>query len=199
MRALFLFGTLTAALGAFAEELFVVVYTTDAKVVRYTCANDVQSPYANNSVVMRTDYQQGRVQWHAVGGVPPYKVLRNEIASDGQVTVTVMDAEGNVGTGLGLIGRQVQEVTANCKCWRNGELVTTVYPGAKQNANTSCSTPERGHRAVPSTERGTRTAAQVSDRGTRNPEPASLAITSKPERPAPSSSGRPGTIRTVDR
>lgn len=198
MRTFFLFGTLAAALGAFAGDLIVVVYTTDAKVVRYTCANDVQNPYAGGSVVMRTDHQRGGAQWHAVGGVPPYKLVGYENAG-GLVAVTMMDAVGNVATGLGAIGQQVQEVVANCRCWRGGELVSSALPASKRGQNASCSDPRPGHRAIPSPERDGRTSTHVSDRGTRTTSTSSRVITSRPERPAPASSGRTGTARTIDR
>lgn len=198
MRALFLFGTLTVALGAFAGDLLVVVYTTDAKVVEYTCANGVQNPYASGSVVMRTDNRPGRASWHAIGGVPPYKVIGYE-SSGGLVVVTMMDAAGSVASGVGVIGKQVQEVVANCKCWRGDELVPISQPAKKQAAS-YCATAERGtHRASPRTERGARTNAHVSDRGTRTTSTSSRVFTSAPEWPAPAGASRPGTIRTTDR
>lgn len=112
MRTVIMFVLLSASMAAAARDLFVVVYTRDTEVTEYHCV------CASGSNVIERARQvvrsKGSVSWHAVGGVAPYTVIDQVIDAYGLVSVTVLDAAGNVATGTGIIGTQRLEVNVPC-------------------------------------------------------------------------------------
>ncbi|MCB0757179.1 MAG: hypothetical protein KDC01_01875 [Flavobacteriales bacterium] len=107
------------ALPAFAfasgpAKMLVVVRTSDRVVLKYVCNSDKgEGPDAR---VFRTEVQSaGGMNWHVVGGVAPYTVVKNNMATSSGGCVTVMDAEGQVATGCGVVGVQWVRVAVDCQ------------------------------------------------------------------------------------
>lgn len=118
-----------------ARELFVVVYTSDATVVEFYCADPEGRSDVAAHLPVRVQSSQGTFQWHAVGGLAPYTAIRTERAGDGTYCVTVIDAAGNVATGCGVIQTFVQRKTVSCRAWKDdvpvqGVLLTPPAPKA---------------------------------------------------------------------
>jgi hypothetical protein len=152
-----LFVFLLGPLHSMAEKLIVVVYTTDAKQVEYRCRPSACVDGASNrnvdpGIVMQTVNRTGRVEWHAIGGVPPYKVVRNHTAEDGMVTVTIMDAVGNFGTGLGVIGKQTQVVSVDCRTSFETTSTTVTYKRGESLTQRNCEVPSTKTSRTVSTE-----------------------------------------------
>ena len=113
MRQLLLLVLMCAGTSLVARDLFVVVHTTDAVVdrfVRTRGSNTVENGATERTVVRRA----GSVDWHAVGGRAPYTVINHARSADGTVCVTVIDADGAVATGCGVMQVQTQVVVIPC-------------------------------------------------------------------------------------
>jgi hypothetical protein len=113
MRQLLLLVVMCAGTSLVARDLFVVVHTTDAVVdrfVRTRGSNTVENGATERTVVRRA----GSVDWHAVGGRAPYTVINHARSADGTVCVTVIDADGAVATGCGVMQVQTQVVVIPC-------------------------------------------------------------------------------------
>lgn len=106
------------ALPAFAfasgpAKMLVVVHSTDRVVVDYVCNNNQGA--GADATVFRTEVRSpGGISWHVVGGVPPYRVVRNENNTI-KGCITVMDAEGEMATGCSTIGLQRTRVAVDCQ------------------------------------------------------------------------------------
>jgi hypothetical protein len=174
-----LIAFLLGPMHSMAEKLIVVVYTIDAKEVVYrcrpvVCTDGQQGPYPRGGLVMQSFMVSGRVQWHAVGGIPPYKLIENRVAKDGLVTVTVMDAAGNIGTGLGMMGQQVQEVSVDCRTsFETVDKTVTNGPG-RIKAQERCAVPTaKRSRSISTANRPMKTDMRKT--GTRAPSPPPVA------------------------
>ena len=128
MRTFIVLLVLFFAMEVSARNLFVVVYTSDGLVVNYRCAN--QDPGVNNDAVTvrRVVRSHGRLSWHAVGGMAPYTVIKQERDAGGMVCITVIDAAGNVATGCGVVQVLTTEVAVNCALGEVPEGTLFEYP-----------------------------------------------------------------------
>ncbi len=153
MRTIFsLFFALSVSWAA-ARELFVVVYTSDAKVVEYYCGEPEPTQGVQERLPVRVQIAHGGFQWHAVGGLAPYTAIRTERSGVGTYCVTVIDAAGNVATGCGVVQTFTQRKMVSCRTWQDsipGQLVTMPVPkeeamdGSKPRVTTGRTvTPER--------------------------------------------------------
>ena len=181
-----LIAFLLGPMHSMAEKLIVVVYTIDAKEVVYrcrpvVCTDGQQGSYSQRGLVMQTYTVSGRVLWHAVGGVPPYREVVNQTAKDGMVTVTVMDAAGNIGTGLGMIAHQVQEVSVDCRTnFETVDKTVTYGPGRIKAQERCAASTTKSSRSVSTANRPMKTDMRKT--GTRAPSPPPVA-------PLPSKTG----------
>jgi hypothetical protein len=167
MRYTLLFLLSYVSLIASARDLFVVLYTSDAEVVDMYCEteemNTVASPVVLRSVVLT----RGSVNWHAVGGVPPYTDLRAERGPGGLVTVTVMDAACNTYTACGVVGVRRISKMVNCASDDPAQVAATPLPTsaaprygtAKSSDRTRTSTSGDTRMARPTNSRTTTTSA----------------------------------------
>ena len=114
MRTLIMTGLLLGSTAAMARDMFVVIHTRDAEVDVYRCGcddNDADCVPVTRSVMRHP----GSMNWHVVGGIAPYTVINT--ANDdaiGTVSVTVMDAIGNVSTSHAIIGVQCRYFNVSC-------------------------------------------------------------------------------------
>lgn len=172
-----LIAFLLGPLHSMAEKLIVVVYTIDAKEVVYrcrpvVCTDGQRGSYAQRGLVMQTYTVSGRVMWHAVGGVPPYKEIVNRVDKDGVVTVTVMDAAGNVGSGAGMIARQVQEVSVDCRTEFATENTRVTYGPDRARTPERCAVPStKSTRSVSTGDRTVKTDMRKTGTGAPSPPP----------------------------
>lgn len=107
---------LMAALTATASEpgkMLVVVHTTDKVIVNYVCSYKTDN-HADDPVVGSFIRSSGGYNWHVVGGVAPYTMVRNEMQTMSGGCITVMDAEGTIATGCGVIGVRQERQVVNC-------------------------------------------------------------------------------------
>lgn len=107
-----------AALPVFAfasgpAKMLVVVHSTDRVIYEYVCNNN-QGAGAEVPVFRTEVRSQGGFSWHVVGGVAPYRVIRNE-ENTVKGCITVMDAEGQIATGCSMIGLQRTRVAVDCQ------------------------------------------------------------------------------------
>lgn len=108
---------LMAALTATAskpEKMFVVIHTTDQVIVNYVCV-DKTSNEADNPVLGSYVRTAGGFNWHVVGGVAPYTIVKNEMKSMNSGCITVMDAEGTLATSCGIVGVRQERQEINCQ------------------------------------------------------------------------------------
>ena len=108
---------LMAALTATAskpEKMFVVIHTTDRVIVNYVCVDKINNE-ADNPVLGSYIKASGGYDWHVVGGVAPYTIVKNEMQSMNSGCITVMDAEGTIATSCGIIGVRQEQQQINCQ------------------------------------------------------------------------------------
>lgn len=108
---------LMAALTATAskpEKMFVVIHTTDKVIVNYICV-DKNNNEADNPVLGSYIKSAGGYNWHVVGGVAPYTVVKNEMRSMNSGCITVMDAEGTIATSCGTVGVRQERQEIDCQ------------------------------------------------------------------------------------
>lgn len=116
MRTLVL-PLLMAALSATAskpEKMFVVIHTTDMVIVNYICYDNANSG-ADNPILGSSIRSTGGYNWHVVGGVAPYTIIKNEMRTMTGGCITVMDAEGTIATSCGTIGVREERQQINCQ------------------------------------------------------------------------------------
>ena len=107
---------LMAALTATASEpgkMIVVVHTSDMVILNYVCFNNTVNE-ADNPVLGSCIKSTGGYNWHVTGGVAPYTIVTNEMRTMSGGCITVMDAEGTMATGCGVIGVQQERLAVNC-------------------------------------------------------------------------------------
>lgn len=108
---------LMAALTATAskpEKMFVVIHTTDKVIVNYVCVDKINNE-ADNPVLGSYIKAAGGYDWHVVGGVAPYTIVKNEMKSMNGGCITVMDAEGTIATSCGIVGVRQERQEINCQ------------------------------------------------------------------------------------
>lgn len=127
MRTLIMTGLMLAFMGATARDMFVVVHTRDAEVDVYRCdcgVDDIDCTPVTRTVVR----SNGSMNWHVVGGVAPYTLISTRGEDhNGTISVTVMDAVGNISTSYGTIGRQIRYFNVVCPGF-NGEKDCEATP-----------------------------------------------------------------------
>jgi hypothetical protein len=113
MRTLLLPVVLAMAPVVQANELLVVVYSTDTRVVDHVCMDQLQDGITF-PVVQRVVQKAGQVNYRVLGGMPPY-VLLNDVRDEfGNVCLTFRDAAGTVAKGCTVIGQLRSVQMMNC-------------------------------------------------------------------------------------
>jgi hypothetical protein len=110
-----LFLAAMTASAAKPEKMVVVVRTQDQVITDYVCSEQYRLT-TGRAVIGTQVTRKGGMEWHVVGGTPPYRVIRDEsdVAGKGDRCITVMDANGQVAQGCGVVG--VQRLTAVVDC-----------------------------------------------------------------------------------
>lgn len=114
MRALILLPALSLLGTAANAEFHIVVRTTDAVENRIYRDCGERGRELQEPVDVFIDRKPGSASWHPVGGVAPYRVVRERSEANGYVCFTVVDAEGNQAEGCGMIGTRKVESTIPC-------------------------------------------------------------------------------------
>lgn len=201
MRALILLPALSLLGTAANAEFHIVVRTTDAVENRIyrDCQRsdqDIQEP-----MDVFIDRKPGSASWHPVGGVAPYRVVRERSEANGYVCFTVVDAEGNQAEGCGVIGMRKVESTIPCNDKWPGSMPLkqdSIAPD-KNAAGTSTppvpptTKPYRPMDSRPTTRVGPQVRERDSGGGTSNPGPRTATPREGPSRTEPSNGG--GTVR----
>ncbi len=101
MRTLLLLVMLTAVGKMDASRMVVVITTTDRIVVDHMRRVDANT---DNWIRYRSQVQvEARITWHAVGGKAPYRLLDQHCEDLGIISITVMDARGEIATAKSVI------------------------------------------------------------------------------------------------
>lgn len=202
MHAMLLPLVLTCAQPHDPPALHVVVYTSDEHVMEYRCRStrvDTGDPLAVPLDVQRTP---GRVDWHASGGTPPYRMVADDRDAFGNVCITVVDATGQVGRGCGVVGRRLELVTVECQDHHPAAPYNVVQVPRVRKESTGQGVVDREPRQprmlreLPHRDRGTATGGgpsrdrphrdPVGDRGVRGDTPGGRGTTGAPPAPRPS-------------
>lgn len=112
MRLLLAISVLTIATAVQASRFVVVVHTTDQQVRRFICPSRVESNARN--AVRTVVERHGSYSWRPLGGKPPYKLIESGCDAIGNVSVTVMDALGQLATGYGVVGVLQYDQLVDC-------------------------------------------------------------------------------------
>ncbi len=135
-----LLGSLSAAASG-PDNFHVVVRTTDRMVVNYVCGEATGA--GQTGIIVRTEVKaKGNFNWHVVGGVAPYTVLRNEAGAGGGC-ITVMDAEGHTATGCGTINTVSENLSVDCRWYKPDTTSQGIAPNKYTDAQRSNPHPER--------------------------------------------------------
>lgn len=204
MRTLVL-PLLMAALSATAakpEKMFVVIHTTDKVIVNYVCSDelydDIDLPVVGTYV-----RSTGGYDWHVVGGVAPYTIVKNDMRTMSSGCITVMDAEGTVATSCGIIG--VRQERRPISCGEDGALLDGPYGlvpnDSTDKARSAWKNQPQEQAIAPSVNPGVTYVPPV-----KGPLPTvdppvgpKPVITTRPERRTPNTNRRPYNPPPVDR
>src|SRR5690606_7625031 len=108
-------------------KMTVVVQSSDQIVHEYVCdVNPIADP--NSPVFRKKVVQEGGLSWHVVGGVAPYRVVRDELAEPIGGCITVVDAEGSTATGCGVVEAQVVRVAVDCRHMEQQDATFGLVP-----------------------------------------------------------------------
>jgi hypothetical protein len=92
---------LTAVGKVDASRMVVVITTTDRIVVDHMRRVDANT---DNWIRYRSEMQvEARINWHVVGGKAPYRLLDQHCEDLGIISITVMDARGEIATAKSVI------------------------------------------------------------------------------------------------
>ncbi len=189
---------LMAALTATAskpEKMFVVIHTTDKVIVNYVCIDKTNNE-ADNPVLGSVIKSTGGYNWHVVGGVAPYTIVKNEMRTMTSGCITVMDAEGTIATSCGVISVRQEQQQINCQ--REEDSLDHGPYGLVPNDSTDAA---RVGWKTPPVERDPGDTYVPPVRGpipTVDPPVDPDPITTKPERRTPKTSKGPGNPPPVN-
>lgn len=155
MRIPYAFAAMLSVITLSATDLHIVVRTTDAVVVQVSvvCPGDTGLMVLNQF----EERQPGSASWRGVGGVPPYRLVDEEVSDVGVVCFTVVDAMGQQARGCGVINELRTTRIDGCNGARSYGLSSgtegAVQPplagtGAKSAAASEPPPPQGGPRVV---------------------------------------------------
>ncbi len=88
---------------------------------------DLTGRYARSLVDQPT-----RIDWHVVGGVPPYRLIDDQRDLHGNVCITVVDAEGRVATGCAVVQMRRTQVELECPPGQRDEIGAEPAPSPRK-------------------------------------------------------------------
>jgi hypothetical protein len=112
MEALLALALIAGTPEGTAEPLRVVVHSMDAKRTVFVCENIRRGRF--DALQTGETFEPGRVNWRALGGQPPYRLVDDVRDPAGNVCITVMDATGAIATGCGMLLTYTEVVQVNC-------------------------------------------------------------------------------------
>lgn len=200
MRTLIMTGLMLASTGAMARDMFVVVHTRDVEVDIYRCNCEIDKPGCE-PMTRKVVRHPGSMRWHVVGGVAPYTVINGGGEGAGIVSITVMDAVGNIATSYGTIGTQTRFFDPICSDKKQDvmcEATPLSIPSQKKSKDAT-----RVRRAIPAREPRTHDPDRVREPA-QPPRITGSTFETRPsyERPSPAPSPSPSappSVRTVQR
>lgn len=105
----------------------VVVRSSDKIVHLYVCETNASTD--PNSPAFRTvTVAPGGLSWHVVGGVAPYRVLRDESHDPIGGCITVVDAEGRTATGCGVVATHEVRLAVDCREMEREDNIHGLVP-----------------------------------------------------------------------
>lgn len=109
------------------SEMYVVVHSRDKIVHEVVCDIDAQAD-PGTPVLRTVVVAAGGLYWHVAGGVAPYTVVRDDSSNPGGGCITVMDAEGTVATGCGVVATQAVRIAVDCMLEREEPSTFGLVP-----------------------------------------------------------------------